>query len=268
MEAQVAGLLAEQRVLASFQHKGVSGIEREQPIRRFLENHLPSRFLVGQGSVASAETILETQHDIIVADRDSCFSLLNTVSAQLVAIESVHLIVEVRTNFGDITGVTDSLQAVRQLRPCVGIRQFGARGSETGQTAPPVQTLIVYEGPTEDTALRHFKAANDTCSSGRMPIDSILVLSRTGQGTPESGYLIGYARTDPSTGDLFAHHYYPEIGQQGLDGPKVVKSGSDSFAYWYAGVLNHLSGVIAYPPILYAYLGEHVQIMPWSRWSR
>ena len=95
ISAQAAAILAEGTVLASFQHKGIVGIEREQPIRRFLAAHLPGRFLVGQGSIASADVILKNQHDVIVADRDASFTLLNTVSAQLVPVESVHLIVEV-----------------------------------------------------------------------------------------------------------------------------------------------------------------------------
>ncbi len=81
LQAQAAAILAEGMVLSSFQHKGVAGIEREQPIRRFLAGHLPGRFLVGQGSIASAETILTIQNDIIVADRDASFTLLNTVNA-------------------------------------------------------------------------------------------------------------------------------------------------------------------------------------------
>lgn len=266
MQAQSAAILAEGMVLTSFQHKGIAGIEREQPIRRFLAIHLPSRFLVGQGSIASADVILGNQHDIIVADRDSSFALLNTVSAQLLTIESVHLIVEVRTSFGELDGVGKSLRNVRGLRTAMGLRQLGKQGSEVGFTAPPVHSLVVYQGPTEETALKHLRELNatETSNEKRMALDSILVLARDGRNTPDSGYLIGYARTDPKTGQKYDPHYYPFTGEPLLEGPKVLKSGADAFAHWYAGILNHLSGVVTYPPILYAYLGENVGMSEWT----
>jgi hypothetical protein len=263
-QAQAAAILAEGTVLGSFQHRGVAGIEREQPIRRFLSGHLPGRFLVGQGSIASAEVILPNQHDIIVADRDASFTLLNTVSAQLFPIESVHLVVEVRTNFGDLEGVAKSLRAVRNLRSSAGIRQLGGPGSDVGSTAPPVHTVVAYEGPKAETALGHLAHFNtfEAVRESRLPIDFMLVLSRDGQPTPDSGYLIGYQRE--ADGRRFQHHYYPISEEAGLIGPVLLKSGPDAFGYWYAAVLNHLSGVIAYPPMLYSYLGDAVEISEWK----
>jgi hypothetical protein len=145
------------------------------------------------------------------------------------------------------------------------LRQLGKQGSETGFTAPPVQTLVVYQGPTADTAIEHLEKFNavEAVDGTRMTIDSILVLAKDKQNTPEHGYLIGYERTE---GDrLFLHHYYPTTNEPGLIGPKVIKAGPDAFAHWYAGILNHLNGVIAYPPILYSYLGEKVAMMEWTK---
>jgi hypothetical protein len=263
-QAQAAAILAEGMVLSSFQHSGIKGIEREQPIRRFLAKHLPNRYLVGQGSIASADEILKNQHDIIMADRDASFTLLNTVDAQLVPIEAVHLIVEVRSVFGDLDSVAKSLRAVRKLRTSQGLRQLGKQGSELGITAKPVQTLVVYEGPTPETAIGHLEKFNavDASDGARMTIDSILVLARQGQNSANGGYLIGYQRTE---GDhVFSHHYYPSTGEAGLSGPMVIKDGLNSFAHWYAGILNHLGGATAYPANLYSYLGETLTYLPWK----
>ncbi len=43
LEAQAAAILAEGVALSTFQHKGIVGVEREEPVRRFLRNHLPGR---------------------------------------------------------------------------------------------------------------------------------------------------------------------------------------------------------------------------------
>jgi hypothetical protein len=261
-------ILAEGVALASFKHKGLSGIEREEPVRRFLRFHLPGRFFVGQGSIASSECILEHQHDIIVADRDASFTLLNTLNAQLFAIESCHLIVEVRSRDNEIDSLGASFRAVRNLKSQEGLRQLGsAHGSDQGTTAPPVQTVVLYQGPVRpNTLLKKLVAVNATRakSTNRLAIDYMLVLSSTKDHTPDGGYLIGYSRTD-ANGRKFAHHYYPWHDDQELEGPRVIAEGSESFGQWYAAVLHHLSGVIAYPPILYSYLGNTVTFVPWDR---
>jgi len=97
--------------------------------------------------------------------------------------------------------------------------------------------------------------AEHTQPGGRYVIDFALVLSANDSVDLNSGYVVGYSRTDPGSGMVFPHHYYPLQGEPGLDGPKVIHSGEDSFAFWYASLLNHLSGVIAYPPNLIRYLG-------------
>lgn len=267
LHAQSAAILAEGNVLASFKHKGLKGIEREEPVRRFLRMHLPGRFHVGQGAVASAQALLEHQHDILVADRDLSFMLLNTVSAQLLAIESLHLIIEVRSHLGELADVAKSLRAVRQLKATEGLLQLGKRGSERGFSAPPVHTIVIYQGPAPETAIEHLQHVNavEANPSQRLAIDFILVLAREGDQTPSRGYLIGYSRKDKATGHEFAHHYYPQVDEELIDGPKVIHSGPESFAYWYAALLNHLSGVTVYPPNLYSYLGSTITFLPWVK---
>ncbi len=141
-------------------------------------------------------------------------------------------------------------------------------GSTSGITPPPVQTIIIYQGPQkESTAVEHLQRVNaiDTASGRRMAVDFILVLAKEGDQTPASGYLVGYSRKDKAAGLEFAHHYYPQVDEEGLEGPKVVWSGGDSFARWYAGLLNHLGGVTVYPPNMYAYMGDKVSYVTWDK---
>ena len=98
-----------------------------------------------------------------------------------------------------------------------------------------------------------------------MTIDFILVLAKDGDQTPASGYLVGYSRKEKETGFEFAHHFYPQLNEEGMEGPKVVWSGGDSFARWYAALLNHLSGVTVYPPNLYSYIGDQIVYRQWTK---
>jgi hypothetical protein len=184
--------------------------------------------------------------------------LLNTLNAQLLAIESVHLVVEVRSRGNDLKDVSKSLRAVRALKPSQGIRRSG-----TGATDPPLHTLVIYQGPKQPRTLMRTLAKVNAISvrkGTRLVIDFVLVLATVESDDPSTGYLIGYGRTDEE-GRRVRHHYYPKAGQWGLDGPTVIEAGSGAFAMWYAAVLNHLNGVKAYPPFLYEYLGRKVRII-------
>jgi hypothetical protein len=110
--------------------------------------------------------------------------------------------------------------------------------------------------------VEYLRTANEEHSQpgGRCVIDFIVVLSATQSADLESGYVIGYSRIDPVNGRTFPHHYYPVRGEPGLQGPLVLTRGADSFAFWFASILNHLAGVIAYPPNLYRYLGLPFEI--------
>jgi hypothetical protein len=210
--------------------------------------------------------MLEHQHDIIIADRDLCFMLLNTVSAQLLAIESVHAIVEVRSRDNEVDGLAQSMSDVRALQANQGLRQLGNLGSDIGITGQPVNTVVVYQGPKKpETLITKLAAVNgeDKMLGRRVSIDFILVLASGKDKTPSSGYLVGYSRTDDEGRDI-GHHLYPQIGQSGLDGPKVICAGGCSFARWYAAMLHHLSGVVVYPPNLYSYLGDTIAFFAWK----
>ena len=257
LRAQAAGIVAEGIALSSFNHPGIRGIEREEPIRRFLKGHLPGRFHVGQGSIASSEVMLNRQHDIVVADRELCFMLLNTVSSQLMIAESVHLIIEVRSQANELPEVAKCLRAVRQLRILPGITKTPT-GLIPGMTKRPVQTVIIYRGPKNPkTMINALQKANapDSAPGTRLAIDYVLVLSSDANQNLETGYLIGYSRTG------YDYHYYPEIGDVGLSGPKEIKTGGDSFAYWYAAILHHLSGVGTFSPVLHSYLGHQMEFV-------
>lgn len=266
LKAHAAGILAEGIVLTSFAHRGIRGIAREHPIRRFLRDHLPGRFHVGQGSIASSKVMMGRQNDIIVADRDLCFMLLNTLDSQLFAIESVHLICEVRSRHSELHKVARSLRDVRNLNSGDGLRHEDS-GSRVGATAKPVHTVVIFEGPKEEgTLIRSLQSANEEGSNegDRMAIDFVLVLSKHGDNRPDSGYLVGYSRFDAATDVMYPHHYYPKKGEEGVEGPRIVAQGEDSFARWYAGILNHLSGVKVYPPNVLSYLGNSVSYVPWT----
>lgn len=267
-QAQAAALLAQFERLANIRHRQLSGVEREGPVRDFLRTHLPGRFLVGAGSIASVYENPGGQHDIIIADSQHSMLLLAATSACLFAIESVHTEVEVKSGPDlALTDLATTLGRLRRLRPERGLARYGPLQTplDAGRTQPPVHTIFAYRGPKDpDVLIEGLRKANEAHAepASRLPIDFALVLSATNSMDLASGYIVGYARVDPISRRRFQPHYYPSNGEQGLDGPLLLTKGADSFAFWFASLLNHLSGVIAYPPNLYRYLGLPVEIVP------
>jgi hypothetical protein len=265
-QAQAAALLAQFERLANIRHRQLSGVEREGPVREFLRSHLPGRFFVGTGSIASSHENPGGQHDIVIADAQHSMLLLAATSACLFPIESVHAVVEVRSGPDlDLAELGGSLARLRALRPELGLARYGPLQTplDAGRTDPAVHTVFAYRGLRDPNGLiGHLHAANEAHSQpgGRCVIDFILALSATHSADLESGYVIGYSRTDSASGRNFPHHYYPIRGEQGLDRPRVLMQGVDSFAFWFASMLNHLAGVVAFPPNLYRYLGLPVEI--------
>lgn len=58
-----------------------------------------------------------------------------------------------------------------------------------------------------------------------------------------------------------AHHYYPQKGEPNLAGPVTICKGPDSFAYWFAVLMNHLIGVLAFPPVFFEYIGAPYRVV-------
>jgi hypothetical protein len=267
-QAQAAALLAQFERLANIRHRQLSGVEREGPVREFLRTHLPGRFLVATGSIASALENPGGQHDVVIADAQHSMLLLAATSACLFAIESVHAIVEVKSGPDlELPDIGKSLARLRTLRPETCLARYAPLQTpdDVGQTAPPVHTVFAYRGPKDPNRLiKALRTTNGkhTQPGGRCVIDFILVLSATKSTDLASGYVVGYSRVDLASRRRFNPHYYPVKGEQGLEGPIVLAKGPDSFAFWFASLLNHLSGVVAFPPNLYRYLGLPVEIVP------
>jgi hypothetical protein len=261
LQAQAAALLAQFERLANIRHRALSGAEREGPVREFLRSHLPGKFLVGTGSIASATNNPGSQHDVVIADAQHCLLLLAATSACLFPIESVHAVVEVRSGPGlDLSDMGKSLAKLRGLKAEVGLGRYGPMQTryDVGTTAPAVHAVFAYRGAKDpEVVVKELEAANAEhgADGRRYVVDFVLVLSANDSVDLKSGYVVGYSRTVPGTAFSFPHHYYPFKGEEGLRGPQVLHRGEDAFAYWYASLLNHLSGVIAFPPNLIRYLG-------------
>jgi hypothetical protein len=264
LQAQAVGMLAQFRCLESFRHKGIRGMEREEPVRSFLRAQLPGRFHVGAGAIVSSKDAPDAQHDIIVTDARHGLALLAAGFSGLWPIESVCAVVEVKSGPDlELDTVTSSLAKVRALVPTAGIVRTSPTEMSLGTSPPPVHAMFAYRGPADpEVVVKQLDQHNqgNTPAGQRMALDFIVVLSSRDKNDLETGYFVGYSRTDPNYGS-FPYHYYPVRGEDGLQGPSVLDRGADAFPKWYASVVNHLNGAFTYPPNLFDYLGFSSRII-------
>src|SRR5262249_35027850 len=151
---QANQLLTHVQTTSSYQHHGVSGGARELPLRSFLADHLPKKFRVGTGCIASATLNPALQHDIVIADNASCLTLLATGETSLFPIEAVHGVVSVKSGPDlDIETQLHSFAQLRTLNPPEGA--FGGPPSVPahGRTAPAVHGVFALRGPTSRESL-------------------------------------------------------------------------------------------------------------------
>jgi len=249
LRAEAAMFIARARQLETFQHKLVRGVARESPVRAYLANHLPTRIGIGTGAVVSSTTTPETQHDIVLFDRDFTAPILRDETASAFPIETVHGVIEVKSGPNlALASVTKSLAQLRQLNPLRGVR-----GDIGGTTDPAFHCVVAYRGPSPETAVQQLNSANtkNGAAGKRAPIDLVLVLSQNETYDISTGYLLGVeGQIDIGDGQKNLH-YYPMHGEAA----SIRMQGDDVFARWMASLVNHLNGCRAFPPPLAAYFG-------------
>ncbi len=79
------------------QHRQSAGENREGLVRRFLEDHLPSRFGVDTGFVVSSDGRFSKQADLLIVDKENNAPLHSGYRHRLWPVESVYALIEVKT---------------------------------------------------------------------------------------------------------------------------------------------------------------------------
>ena len=91
-----------------FKHRGLKGVEREGIVREFLTKYLPKVFGIATGEIVATDGTTSSQQDIIIYDSFRCPLLYNEKSTQVVYIEGVSVVIEVKS-------VLDSLEIEKSI---------------------------------------------------------------------------------------------------------------------------------------------------------
>jgi hypothetical protein len=104
---------------ANFEHHGIRGDERANPLIEFLSDHLPNVFAVGKGEARDYLDNVTGQLDLIVFDRSTAAPIQTSSDNLIVPAEAMYAVIEVKSvlSQAEIDTCLQAAKKVRSLRP-------------------------------------------------------------------------------------------------------------------------------------------------------
>ncbi len=104
-----------EQIQTQIKHMGERGNEREQGLKCFLENYLPSRYAITTGEIVDREGNTSRQCDLIIYDRLNHPLLLAGKNVRILLAESVFAVIEVKSVLTS-TELKDSVEKIKWLK--------------------------------------------------------------------------------------------------------------------------------------------------------
>jgi Domain of unknown function (DUF6602) len=284
--AEIFALLGRWVGSEALQHHGARGANREELLRDHLASRLPRRFQVGTGLIVDSAGQSSGQHDVVIADALYTPMILPLAPNGAYPIESIHCVVEVRSRVvkgleEELTEIADRFTKLLQLDYGDGgiarytpAGQWELEGGSTikhpgmfdGRTDDPWRIAFYWIAPREDpeAVARLFHRVNEEKAVGDVyPIEAVLFLAGDrAAGRPDAlpdprgGFLAGY--TEPEAGLYWqyrAERRRPIVPRVLWPRADPDARGEDTFAFWFANLLNFLNGQLAVPGVPMRYYG-------------
>jgi len=145
--------VAQSNLFDTIGHTGIQGSEREELIREFLREHLPSRFAVARGEIRDRLNNRSREFDALIFDRRLSWKLYRHKQSEVLPIEAVYATVEVKkrltkrevSNICEASFGLGALEFDSSSRLSVGMNEYGA---ESTTPLPYVMPFVIaFDGP-------------------------------------------------------------------------------------------------------------------------
>jgi len=173
---------------SQLEHAGLKGEEREEIVREFLNKYIHGRFGVTKGEILATNGDISKQQDIIIYDFASCPSLYNERNIQILPVEGVYCVIEVKSKIDEeeLKKSIKNISSVKKLPKKAFVMEKSVIKSvitELGEKKPYFNTLGILfafsSGLTLDTIrtklLENYKFFN---IPPKEQIDFIFILNR------------------------------------------------------------------------------------------
>lgn len=132
-------------------HRLTVGENREGVVADFLREHIPQAFGVGTGLILSSSGEFSNQADLVIVDQLYNAPLFASEAKPLWLIESVYVLIEVKTNLSP-SNIRDAVDKCRRFKTLP--RQFHDL-PELPKIPHSLFVLWAFDGPDPDTARRN-----------------------------------------------------------------------------------------------------------------
>ena len=117
------------RKSAQVSHHGGKGALREDAIRKFLAEHLPGKYTIGQGEIISSENRVSGQLDVVIYDANICPALIVSADHSVFPVECVYGAISLKSHL-------DSAELADAYQNIASAKRIMPRGSFTHQSGP------------------------------------------------------------------------------------------------------------------------------------
>jgi len=130
-------------------HSYEKGMRREGALRDFLVHHLPARYGVARGEIASSKGQMSRQVDVVVYDAVCAPLLQESEASALFASESVYAAIEVKARLGrsEILEGVENIRSVKRLDRSAIVPVLHGQPMPMPGNPPVYGAIFAFEGP-------------------------------------------------------------------------------------------------------------------------
>jgi hypothetical protein len=141
---------------SQYAHPVFRGMEREDEVRKFLEEYFPKKFSVGHGFVVSTSKDHKpsSEQDVIIYDAINCPIFNSGRTSQIFPVESIYATIQVKTKLDKekLKAALENIKSVKELpRVPEGPRQTDLGIVVGGVPPPPIGMVFAFESVKLET---------------------------------------------------------------------------------------------------------------------
>lgn len=133
-------------ISSKIKHNGVKGSMREDKLKKSLSQLFPEKYAIGSGVIVDATETQSNQQDFIIYDNFNSPKFLDTISIQVIPIESVYATIEVKSTL-TIAELEKSINNIRSVKKLERTEPL-VKPIISSSTPYPMSMIFAYSSDT------------------------------------------------------------------------------------------------------------------------
>jgi hypothetical protein len=167
---------------AQIPHATGMGSMREEVVRKFLRDYLPSRYAVGQGQIIHSTNRISKQTDVVIHDHGNCPRLFVNQEHSIFPLEGVYGVVSIKSTLSSnkLANAFENIASTKSLVEEDKTIVLNKMGTQIGVASPlPVGIVFAFDADRSLEAIAtQAKTLQDRLSNPKHAPDLIAVLGK------------------------------------------------------------------------------------------